>query len=456
MVHVRITDKMCQELKNHLHTGDGLEAVAFGVCGRFNYQNSNWLTVHKVFLVPHEKCNRKHDSVGWKTADIEHLLEEVDNEGFAIVKFHSHFVNNSDFSSLDDKSDETFFDAVYGWSNTKLPHASIIMYPDSTLKGRSIQSDLSFKELSTITVVGESIKSYSPNIKTAVIPNSFERNEQTFGPKTTRILKDLKVAIVGCSGTGSPTIEQLVRLGVGTLVLFDSDIIEEKNLNRIIGTKREDARTKTLKVDAIKKHIEDIDVGTKVIVHPVLIQENRQALNELASCDIIIGCVDSAEGRYYMNLISTYYIVPFIDIGVKLVADGQGGVDSINGNVNYVYPGSETLLERGVFTADQLQSEALKRISPDEHKKREVYFSNVQVDSPAVISVNMIYSAFAVNELLSRIHPFRYKKNSNYSSTSVNLTNWDLNSYSTKDSKSKIDNEAIGIGNKEPHIDIRI
>lgn len=452
MVHVKITDKMCQELKNHLHCGDGLEALAFGICGRLNFNNNDWLLVHKIFLIPYEKCNRKIDSVSWKTEDVEHLLEEAYKEGFGIIKFHSHFVKDSDFSSLDDNSDKAFFDAVYGWTDTELPHASVIMYPDGSLRGRTITSTLNFEPIPRITVIGESIKQYFNNTSFEETPESFKRNEQTFGSKTTKLLKNLKVAVVGCSGTGSPTIEQLVRLGVGKLVLVDPDLVEEKNLNRIIGTKSKDAELKRRKVDVLKKYIDEIGLGTEVISYPVLIQESREALSELASCDILFGCVDSVEGRYYLNLLSLYYLIPLIDVGVKLIADGKGGIDSINGNVHYVFPGSKTLLERGVFTDQQLASESLKRISPVEHKKREAYFENIIVESPAVISINMVYAALGVNEMLCRIHPFRYKNNSNYSNTSINLTDWDINSFSTGTSESKFDNKNIGIGDKEPNL----
>ena len=57
------------------------------------------------------------------------------------------------------------------------------------------------------------------------------------GQKTPK-LQNLSVAVVGCSGTGSPVIEQLARLGVGRLLLVDPDVVKVKNLNRILNTTR--------------------------------------------------------------------------------------------------------------------------------------------------------------------------------------------------------------------------
>ena len=456
MVHFKITDKMCQELKNHLHNGDGLEALAFVVCGRLNHENDNWLLAHEVFLMPYEKCSRDVDIVSWKTEHIEHLLEKAKDKGFAIVKVHSHFMSHSDFSELDNISDKSFFDAVYGWSNSDLPHASILMYPDGSMKGRTIESDMSFTAMPRITVVGNSIRNFQNNFHDITVGKEFIRNQQAFGEKTTKMLVGLKVGVVGCSGTGSPVIEQLVRLGVGTIVLADADIIEHKNLNRIIGSTVADAEAKRLKVEAIKNHIGKMGLGTKVNTFPTLIQESRETIDALAGCDVIFGCVDSVEGRFYLNLISTYYLVPLIDIGVKLVADGKGGVDSINGNVHYVNPGSETLLERGVFTQEQLNAESLRRVSPQEYEKRKAYFDNLDVESPAVISVNMAFAAFSVNEMLARFHPYRYSDNTKFSHTCINLSDWDINTSAVNETKSKSALRHIGIGNLEPELEIYV
>lgn len=455
-MHIKITEVMHQELKNHLHCGDGLEALAFALCGRLNHNNDDFLLVHKLYLVPYSKCDRSEYTVSWKTKDVEHILEEALSIGFGVVKFHSHFLTNSDFSHLDDKSDKTFFDSVYGWVNNDLPHASVVMYPDGSMKGRTINPDLSYTSVYKISVIGESIKVFSDFNKNTTISGAFKRNSQTFGAKTVNILQGMKIGVIGCSGTGSPLIQMLFRLGVGTLVIIDPDILGYENLNRIVLSLMSDADKKALKVDVLKKHIENVNIGTEVITYPCLIQESREAINELASCDFIFGCMDSVEGRHYLNLISTDYLVPMSDIGVKLVADGKGEIDSIVGNVHYVYPNSSTLLERGVYTHEQLSAESLKRVSEEEYNNRQAYFENAEVESPAVISVNSMCSSVAVNDMLGRIHPYRYGDNSKYSHTVINLTDWDFNSYSVGKTIDKLHYENVGVGNLEPNLQLYV
>lgn len=454
-MHIKITEVMHQELKNHLHCGDGLEALAFALCGRLTNKNQDFLLVHKLYLMPYDKCERTQNTVSWQTIDVEDLLDEAHAKGLGLVKFHSHFVNDSDFSLLDDKSDNSFFDSVYGWLDDGLPHASVIMYPDGSLKGRVIKKDLSFKTVEKMSVVGENIKMFTSSLDTDV-QKAFKRNAQTFGIKTVSTLKNMKIGVIGCSGTGSPLIQMLYRLGVGELVIIDPDVMGFENLNRIVTSKAADASNKKLKVDVIKEHIDAVDIGTKVTTYSCLIQESREAINDFASSDFIFGCMDSVEGRHYLNLISTDYIVPMIDIGVKLAADGEGGIDSIIGNIHYVYPNSKTLLERGVYTQEELSAESLKRISVEEFNNRQAYFENAEVESPAVISVNTLCSSIAVNDMLGRIHPYRYQKNSKYSHTVINLTDWDISSYPIGKTSDKLHSKNIGVGNLEPNIKLYV
>lgn len=452
-MHIKITEVMHQELKNHLHIGDGLEALAFALCGRLENKNQEFLLVHKLHLFPYDKCVRTENKVSWQTIDVEGLIEEAHEKGLSIVKFHSHFVSQSDFSMLDDKSDLSFFDSVYGWLNNEISHASVVMYPDGSLKGRVINKDLTFSEVEKISIVGENLEIFSPSTDVNT-QKAFKRNVQAFGGKTVNNLKNMKIGVVGCSGTGSPLIQMLHRLGVGELIIMDPDVIGYENLNRIVTSKATDADKKRLKIDVIEDYIKSVNIGTKVTTYSCLIQESRDAINDLASCDFVFGCMDSVEGRYYLNLISTDYIVPMIDIGIKLVADGNGGIDSIVGNIHYVYPNSKTLLERGVFTQEELSAESLKRISIDEFKNRQAYFDNAEVESPAVISVNTCCSSMAVNEMLSRIHPFRYQNNSNYSHTVINLTDWDISHYSVGETMDSLHYDNVGIGSLEPNLNL--
>ena len=149
------------------------------------------------------------------------------------------------------------------------------------------------------------------------LPESQERTAQAFGKKTTDTLRHLTIGIAGASGTGSVVAEQLVRLGVGRLILVDDDVVEPCNLNRILNSTAQDAKNNVKKVSMLKHSYEMGGFRTEVIAIDTIIL-NCDTIKALAQCDIIFGCLDSVDGRVQLNRISTFYTIPYIDLACRL------------------------------------------------------------------------------------------------------------------------------------------
>jgi hypothetical protein len=178
-----------------------------------------------------------------------------------------------------------------------------------------------------------------------------------------------------------------------------------------------------LKVDVAAEWIARVGLGTDVdCVRTNLF--DPLAVKRVAECDILIGCVDGAEGRYLLNRISTFYSLPYVDVGVRLDADGEGGITQICGTVHYIKPGGSSLLSRGAITMEAVQAEGLKRTNPQAYldQLRSKYIIGVQEDRPAVAAVNMHYASLAVLELLARVHPYRVEGNAKFAVFGSSLT----------------------------------
>jgi hypothetical protein len=134
--------------------------------------------------------------------------------------------------------------------------------------------------------------------------------------------------------------------------------------------------------------------------------------------------MDGAEGRHALNRLSAFYLVPYIDVGVRLDADRRGGIDQVCGSVHYLQPDGSTLLDRQVYTMEDVRAEGMRRTSPEMYERqiKEGYIKGVAVDRPAVISVNMLLASLAVNELLARIHPYRLDANAEFALQTVSLS----------------------------------
>lgn len=425
---LRMTHQQHARLLRHLFPSDGREAVAVVLCGRRNGGEVQCLMIQEIHEIPYGECaTREREKLVWLTGRLAPLLDIASKKNMAVLKVHSHPTDIRTFSSLDDSADRDLFASVFGWMESGLPHASAVMLPDGRLIGRMITAKGDFLPISLISVVGDDVTFWRSNTAEAPIPRFTARHAQAFGRETTRRLMDLTVAVVGCSGTGSPLIEQLVRLGVGGLVLVDPDKVESKNLNRIVHATMEDAKTHRHKVHVIAREIERMGLGAAVV--PIADDlASPESVKAVAECDVVFGCMDGSEGRHMLNRLTTFYLLPYFDAGVKLEANKKtGAIEQVCGGVHYLQPGGSSLLSRGVITTEDIRAEGLKRTNPTAYRRLRMskYIKGVREDRPAVISVNFHYASLAVLDFLARLHPYRNDGNKGVDHLGSTLTeNW--------------------------------
>ena len=417
-----LTQGQHAELLAHLFPGDGLEAVAVALCGHRRGSDRHRLLVRRVVPVPYEACPvRTPERVTWKTDVLPPLLEEAARQGLAIVKIHGHG-QPSPFSAVDDHSDRALFPSVHAWTDGG-PHASAIMFRDGRMIGRLVDARGRFHPVESVTVVGDDLWFWASPTQHAPVPEFGQRIAQTFGSGTYDRLRKLRIAVVGCSGTGSPLIEQLARNCVGTLLLVDPDYVEEKNLNRILNATMEDARNGRPKVDVAARAIRAMGLGTVVETHHRSLFD-PDVVRAVAGCDVVFGCMDSVDGRHLLNKLATFYLVPYFDLGIRLEADGKGGVDQVVGTVHYLQPGGSSLLSRHVYRMEQVRAAGLFRTNPAVYRAqlKEGYIRGVQENRPAVVQVNSLVASLAVNEFLGRLHPYRLDPNADYAIHRLSLS----------------------------------
>lgn len=448
MNKIRISGTHYDTLMAHLYPGDNKEAVAIALCGRNSYKEDHTLCVNEILPIPYDACyERKSDLVRWPTDLINPLLEKAVKYNYAILKIHCHPGGGEFFSDYDDESDYNLFSSIHSWLDIDLPHASCIMLPDKRMFGRFFSSDMQPQIIHQISVAGNTLFNWYYDKEKAIQEDLQIRNMQAFGKQTVAMLTKMKVGIVGCSGTGSPTIEQLKRLGVGALCLVDPDHIDAVNLNRIIGSTLQDAHVKRPKVEVMKREVEKVGFNTDVTIYHSHIS-SYEVIKELSQCDILFSCVDGAEGRHILNMISSFYVIPLIDMGVKLDADGKGGINSIFGSVHFIQPTGSSLLSRQQYNLEALRAESIKRSNKEEFERNQ-YLANVNESSPAVISINMQVAATAINEFLARIHPYRNISNIDIDVVRIMFT--DCTSYPEQSSEPcSYFSKLTGIGDVEP------
>jgi len=230
----------------------------------------------------------------------------------------------------------------------------------------------------------------------------FDRNIRAFGGGVQRVLNDLRVAIVGCGGTGSAVAEQLVRLGVRHLFVIDPDELSDSNLTRVYGSRPSDVGRP--KVDVLGDHLQSIATGVEVVRlnSKITLQPTARALLD---ADVVFGCTDDNAGRLVLSRLATYLLTPVIDCGVILTSDPAGRLDGIHGRVTVLHPGAACLVCRDRVDLARAASEAL---TPAEHARRvdEGYAPALGGVEPAVVAFTTAVAAQAVGELLERLTGF--------------------------------------------------
>lgn len=243
-------------------------------------------------------------------------------------------------------------------------------------------------------------RSYSsPSAQIAPI---FSRSVRAFGSQVQATLGDLRIAIVGCGGTGSAVAEQLVRLGVRHLLLIDPDVLTDSNLTRVYGSTPQDVGKP--KTEVLRNHLQRIapDLKVDTLTSTITVES---AARRLSSRDVVFGCTDDNAGRLVLSRVATFLLTPVIDVGVLLSSDAEGTLVGIDGRVTVVAPEGACLVCRDRV---DLARAAAELRTPEERRRLEDegYAPALGQVEPAVVSFTTAVAAAAVSELLERLIGF--------------------------------------------------
>ncbi|GMO31364.1 MAG: tRNA threonylcarbamoyladenosine dehydratase [Termitinemataceae bacterium] len=123
----------------------------------------------------------------------------------------------------------------------------------------------------------------------------FSRLALITGNKTLEKLENTKVIVFGLGGVGSWCAEALVRSGLGTIALVDSDLVCVTNINRQV-----QATTQTIglkKTEALKDHLAKINPDCKIIpITKVFCKENECDF-DICTYEFVIDAIDSLSNK---------------------------------------------------------------------------------------------------------------------------------------------------------------
>jgi molybdopterin/thiamine biosynthesis adenylyltransferase len=145
------------------------------------------------------------------------------------------------------------------------------------------------------------------------------------------VLKTKKAVIPGVGGLGMITSEMLTRCGIGTLYLFDKDIVQIVNLNRL-GFHEKDLNRP--KVEVIAERLREINPDVKIEAFQGDIMDfTTEDIFEKAvsDCDIVLMGVDNYPARQFINQ-------KCLNLN-KVLMDAGAARSGLSGHVHPLIPG---------------------------------------------------------------------------------------------------------------------
>lgn len=133
-----------------------------------------------------------------------------------------------------------------------------------------------------------------------MISDQFSRTRALLGDSAVSHIINSKIAVFGIGGVGSYCAEALGRAGVGSLHLYDDDVVSESNLNRQI-----EALHSTIgqfKAQVMAQRILDINPSCQVVAIPLFYIPGSADKADLSQYDYVADCIDTVSGK--LELIS--------------------------------------------------------------------------------------------------------------------------------------------------------
>jgi molybdopterin/thiamine biosynthesis adenylyltransferase len=161
-----------------------------------------------------------------------------------------------------------------------------------------------------------------------LLPGRYRRNRETVSVVDQLRLFRSRVAVIGCGGLGGHVIEQLARLGVGTLVVVDPDVFEEHNLNRqILSSPKDLGRAK---VEVARERLAAINPAVTVEPHRLAFSRDNGSVL-LTGCAAVVDALDTV-------LVRRELAVTCRELGLPLV---HGAIAGWYGQVAVQLPGGD-------------------------------------------------------------------------------------------------------------------
>lgn len=137
------------------------------------------------------------------------------------------------------------------------------------------------------------------------------RTELLLGADALIRLRKAKVAVIGLGGVGAYAAEMITRAGVGSLVILDSDVVNQSNKNRQLIAL--DSTMGKSKVDVLTARLHDINPQLEITgIKEYLTENNVEGLLKNQNVDFIIDAIDTLSPKIALIIYAVKNQIPLV------------------------------------------------------------------------------------------------------------------------------------------------
>lgn len=451
-----------------------LEQICFLYCHTTVSNYEITFLPKKIVAFSHDDEAQKQHETGIRLdKDMAHeaYVRFAESDYTALINCHSHPFDTGDnvwFSRTDDAGDKSDTEFILGeipkWKehNNKDQQINFLsmVFGQQSIGARTYELENDkFNTVDKIVIIDDPIRYITPTNKKKISLSDeskviLDRQVLAFGEEGQKIISNLKVSIIGIGGLGSILAEGICRLGVRKFVLIDPDTIELSNMNRWQGADYDDQGKYKVEVCKIRLMRMFPDVNVEIIRSDIY---NETAVNAIKHSDCIIGGLDNAESRYFLNRLSCQFLIPYIDSGVLIRTENEKitGLDSRMGIVIPSITRCFNCSEVKCYDEEKVRLFFIDADTRNNMTEAGYIQDSEEITAPSVYPLNMMISSMVLFEFLNLFtgyKPVNWTLNVDYLNLNSEKKKYldTINDYEQRSETCLTCNAYLGTGDSEP------
>lgn len=198
-------------------------------------------------------------------------------------------------------------------------------------------------------------------------------------------LKNATIMVVGAGAIGNELIKNLALLGIGKILVFDMDAIENTNLTRSVLYRRKDVGRYKAEVAAERAMEMNPDVKAKAFISNII---DDVGLGVFRRMDVVLGGLDNREARLSINQSCYKVNKPWID----------GAIEALNGFARVFVPGHGACYECTMTETDWMLINKRKSCALLTHEQM------AEGKIPTTPTSSSVIAGIQVQEMLKLLH----------------------------------------------------